>query len=86
MSLDALLTLNTLWILLCVALAAYVQGLTGFAFGLIFLALVGMFDLIPIATAANAVTLITLSQTLIHFREFPITPEWRVIQPAIGLA
>ena len=83
MSLDALLTLNTLWILLCVALAAYVQGLTGFAFGLIFLALVGMFDLIPIATAANAVTLITLSQTLIHFREFPITPEWRVIQPAI---
>lgn len=83
MSLDALLTANTFWILLCVAFASYVQSLTGFAFGLIFLALVGMFDLIPIATAANAVTLILLSQTLIHFREFPVTPEWRVIQPAI---
>jgi uncharacterized protein len=83
MSLDALQAVNTSWILLCVAFAAYVQTLTGFAFGLIFLALVGMFDLIPIATAANAVTLITLSQTLIYFREFPITPEWRIVRPAI---
>jgi hypothetical protein len=80
----ALVTLNTLAVLSSIALASYAQALTGFAFGLIFLALVGMFDLIPIGVAANAVTLITLSQTLIYFREYPLTPEWRVIRPAIG--
>ncbi|WP_168708624.1 sulfite exporter TauE/SafE family protein [Hydrogenophaga sp. PAMC20947] len=77
------LTLDTLWVLLCIGLASYVQNLTGFAFGLIFLALVGVFDLLPIAEAANAVTLITLTQTLIYFREYPLTPEWRVVKPVI---
>lgn len=74
---------GTLGVLLCITLASYVQSLTGFAFGLIFLALVGVFDLIPVAVAANAVTLITLSQTGIHFREYPLTDDWRVIRPAI---
>lgn len=81
--LDALLTLGTVGVLLCIGLASYVQNLTGFAFGLIFLALVGVFDLIPIDVAANAVTLITLSQTFIYFREYPLTDDWRVIRPAI---
>ena len=75
--------LGTAGVLLCIALASYVQNLTGFAFGLIFLALVGVFDLVPIAVAANAVTLITLSQTFIYFREYPLTDDWRVIRPAI---
>jgi hypothetical protein len=70
-------------VLLCITLASYVQSLTGFAFGLIFLALVGVFDLIPVGVAANAVTLITLSQTYIYFREYPLTDDWRVIRPAI---
>jgi hypothetical protein len=83
MSLVTLITFNTCWVLLCIALAAYVQNLTGFAFGLIFLALVGVFDLIPMAVAANAVTLITLSQAFIYFREYPLTDDWRVIRPAI---
>src|SRR3990167_10767439 len=74
---------GTLGVLLCITLASYVQTLTGFAFGLIFLALVGVFDLIPVGVAANAVTLITLSQTVIHFREYPLTDDWRVIRPAI---
>jgi len=79
----SVVTLNTVWVLLCIVLASYVQNLTGFAFGLIFLALVGIFDLIPIKVAANAVTLITLSQTFIYFREYPLTDDWRVIRPAI---
>ena len=83
MSLETLSLFSTVGMLLCITLAAYVQNLTGFAFGLIFLALVGVFDLAPIAVAANAVTLITLSQTLIYFREYPLTDEWRVIKPAI---
>jgi uncharacterized membrane protein YfcA len=74
---------GTLGVMLCITLASYVQSLTGFAFGLIFLALVGVFDLIPVGVAANAVTLITLSQTFIHFREYPLTDDWRVIRPAI---
>lgn len=83
MAFDSVLTLNTIFVLLSVGLASYVQNLTGFAFGLIFLAVVGVFDLLPIADAANAVTLITLTQTLIYFREYPITPEWRVVKPAV---
>jgi hypothetical protein len=39
--------------------------------------------LIPVEVAANAVTLITLSQTFIYFREYPLTVDWRVIRPAI---
>lgn len=73
---------GTIGVMLCITLASYVQSLTGFAFGLIFLALVGVFDLVPVEIAANAVTLITLSQT-IHFRSYPLTDDWRVIRPAI---
>lgn len=83
MSTVALPFLGTVEVLLCIALASYVQCLTGFAFGLIFLALVGVFDLIPVEVAANAVSLITLSQTLLYFRETPLTDDWRVIRPAI---
>ena len=80
---SSLLTLSTVGVLLCITLASYVENLTGFAFGLIFLALVGVFDLISLEVAANAVTLITLSQTFIYFREYPLTDEWRVVKPAI---
>lgn len=83
MTIDTILTVNTLWVLLSVGVASYVQNLTGFAFGLVFLAVVSVFDLLPIADTANAVTLITLTQTLIYFREYPLTPEWRVVRPAI---
>jgi hypothetical protein len=83
MPLLSLITANTCWVLLCIALASYVQNLTGFAFGLIFLALVGVFDLIQMEVAANAVTFITLIQTFIYFREYPLTDDWQVIRPAI---
>lgn len=79
-----MLTLDIFWVLLAVAVASYVQNLTGFAFGLVFLAVIGIFDLLPIADAANAVTLITLTQTWIYFRTYPLTPEWRVVKPVIA--
>ena len=78
-----MITLNTVWVLLCIALGPYVQNPTGFAFRLAFLALASVFELSPIKVTANAVTLITLSQTLIYFREYPLTDDWRVIRPAI---
>lgn len=69
MTLDALPILGTAGVLLCTGLATYVQNLTGFALGLIFLALIGVFDLIPMEVSANAVSIVTRSQTFIHFRE-----------------
>jgi uncharacterized membrane protein YfcA len=82
-SLDSLFSFGTVGVLLSITLASYVQNLTGFAFGLIFLALVGTFNLIPVETAANAVTLITLSQIYVYFRSSPLTDDWRVIRPVV---
>lgn len=68
----------------CILLATYIQTLTGFAFGLIFMGLASGFHLMAIPDAANAITLISLLQALIHFRIHPITPEWRVTRPVIA--
>jgi len=48
--------------LLCVALATWSQALTGFAFSLILLGLVGVLHLVPLADAANAANLLSLVQ------------------------
>jgi hypothetical protein len=49
-----------------------------------FLALRGVFDLLHFVEATNAVTSITLIQTLIYFREYLLTPEWLVMKPVIS--
>jgi uncharacterized protein len=74
------------WLLLALsmAFASYVQNLTGFAFSLLFLGLVGAFDLVPIPEAANAISVITLVQVATYFRAFPLRSDWVVIRPAIG--
>lgn len=46
----------------CVALATFVQSLTGFAFGLVLLGLVAMLHLAPLAVAANVVTVMVLAR------------------------
>lgn len=46
--------------LLCVALATFVQSLTGFAFGLVLLGLVAMGHIAPVASVAAAMTVLTL--------------------------
>jgi uncharacterized membrane protein YfcA len=75
--------LSWLWLALSIAFASYVQNLTGFAFSLLFLGAVGSFDLLPIAEAANAVSVITLFQAVVYFRAFPLRSDWLVIRPAI---
>jgi hypothetical protein len=67
----------------CVALAAWAQHLTGFAFALILLGLVGAFDLAPLADAANAATLLTLFHAAIQFRRQPLVPQWRIVRPTL---
>lgn len=67
----------------CVAVATFVQNLTGFAFGLILLGLVSVLRLASVPDAANAVTLLTLANTVSYLRLHPLKPEWRVVRPAI---
>jgi len=68
---------------LCVLLASYVQNLSGFAFGLVFLGLISAWHLMPIAEAANAVTLITLVQVTYYFRGQSPQKAWVTMRPAL---
>lgn len=68
---------------LCVALATYVQNLTGFAFSLILLGLVGLLQLAQIHDAANAATVLTLVNAAVYFRQRGLRPEWRLMKPAM---
>lgn len=67
----------------CVALATFVQNLTGFAFGLVLLGLVSVLHLASVSDAANAATLLTLANAASYFRLNRLQPQWRVVQPAI---
>lgn len=69
--------------LVCVAVAAYAQTLTGFAFGLILLSAVGVFDLVPIADAANAVMVLVLVNVYSSFRASRQPLPWRMMRPAL---
>lgn len=75
--------LNCLPFAACAALAAVTQNLTGFAFGLVLLGLVGLFDLVPLADAANASSLLTLVHAAVHFGRNPLTPQWRLMSPVL---
>jgi uncharacterized membrane protein YfcA len=67
----------------CVAVATCIQNLTGFAFGLILLGLVSVFELVPVADAANAATVLTLVNAVSYFRVNALDGGWRVMRPAI---
>lgn len=54
--------------LACVAVATYAQTLTGFAFSLIVLGLVGMFHLVSLADAANVVSVLSIVNALVVLR------------------
>lgn len=69
--------------LICVAVAAYAQTLTGFAFALILLSSVAVFDLVPIADAANAAMVLTLVNAYSFFRTDRRPPPWRMMRPAL---
>lgn len=75
------------WLIaLVLALALYVQTITGFAFSLLFLGFTGLLGLLPIPVAANAATLISLIQTFFHFRHERPVEEWKLIRPAVVAA
>lgn len=69
--------------LVCVGVAAYAQTLTGFAFGLILLSAVALFDLVPVTDAANAAMVLTLVNTYSFFRADRRAPPWRLMRPAL---
>lgn len=64
----------------CVALSAWVQGLTGFAFSLVLLGLSSLLQLAPIADAANAATLLSLSNGLAYFHQNGFSPERQTLR------
>ncbi|QDD65981.1 sulfite exporter TauE/SafE family protein [Herbaspirillum seropedicae] len=68
---------------LCVALATFVQSLTGFAFGLVLLGLVAMLHLAPLAVAANVVTVMVLANAAVIVRGAPGLPR-ALILPSFG--
>jgi uncharacterized membrane protein YfcA len=62
--------------LLFVALAVYAQNVTGFALALILLGLVGVTDVVPLADAVNAVTVIVLATACVFvYRRWPLRLE-----------
>ncbi|MFA7668477.1 MAG: sulfite exporter TauE/SafE family protein [Burkholderiaceae bacterium] len=69
--------------LVCVAVAAYAQTLTGFAFALILLSSVAVFELVPITDAANAAMVLTLVNAYAFFRTDRQPPPWRMMRPAL---
>lgn len=74
---------SALLVLLVIGVALYVQNLTGFAFSLLFLGFVGVFDLLSIPVAANAATIITLVQAAFFFRQEGLDRDWKVVRPAL---
>lgn len=74
---------TSLLFLLCVAIATYVQTLTGFAFGLVLLGLVATFNLASVADAANIATVLTLVNAVAFFRAERQPPPWKLMRPAL---
>jgi uncharacterized membrane protein YfcA len=66
-----------------VALASFCQNLTGFAFGLILVGLVGALSLMPISEAANAATIISIANGLVYMRTHPFKPDWTLLKPML---
>lgn len=75
--------LTWVYVAICMALASYVQVITGFAFSLLFIGLISTFDLVPLDDATNAISVITLIQAGTYFRAHPLSREWRTVRPAI---
>lgn len=68
----------------CAVIAGYVQNLTGFAFGLILLGMVGLMEIAPITDVANVVSVLMLvNAAMIFYTERPKL-EIRVIGPTMG--
>lgn len=66
--------------ILCVALAAYTQSVTGFAFGLVLLGLIGVLELVPLADAANASSILVIVNALVYLKHTTPRVHWQVLR------
>lgn len=69
--------------MLCVALATYTQSVTGFAFGLVFLGLIGVLDLVPLADAANASSILVIVNAIVYLWHTTPRVYWQVLKLAL---
>lgn len=67
-----------------VAVAVYVQNLTGFALALILLGLVGVVDLVPLPDASNAVCALSVVNAVMYFSRTRLGKIERGVFPAMG--
>lgn len=74
---------NIIGFLLCVAVAAYAQTITGFALGLVLLSAVTAFDLVPISDAANIAMVLSLVNAYSFFRADRRQRPWCMVRPAL---
>lgn len=73
--------------LLCVAIASFAQGITGFALALILLGLTGLFELAPLPDAANVATVLSFANACAALRGTPRAVDWSIWRPtAMGSA
>ena len=68
----------------CVAIAAYVQNLTGFALGLVMLGLVGLSRAVPLTDATNVASILTLVNAAAMFGTVRPRLERRVMLPTLA--
>lgn len=67
-----------------VALAGYVQNVTGFAFGLVLLGLVGLLELAPLADATIAVSVVALANAAMLGRHAVARLDRRTLLPTLA--
>ncbi len=70
--------------LLCVAVAGYIQNLTGFAFGLVLLGLASLLGAASIPDVANVVSLLTLVNAAMLFRAVRPRFEAQILWPTLA--
>lgn len=68
----------------CAVVAGYVQNLTGFAFGLILLGMVGLMNIAPITDVANVCSILALVNAAMFFYTARPKFEMRVIGPTLA--
>ncbi|VCU71717.1 Sulfite exporter TauE/SafE [Pigmentiphaga humi] len=79
------MTLLTFFLfLVCVAVAAYCQTLTGFAFALLLLGMVGALGIMPITDAANVASVLSLVNAWAYWRYHRISFDWELLRPILA--
>lgn len=76
--------LSTALFLLFVAIAVFVQNLTGFALALVLLGLVGASEVVPLTDAVNAVTLLGLVNAVVYLRRRGAVRLDRLLWPTLA--